>query len=70
MQCKRYACQIRGWKLQEDRPGQRKPAYEVNYYAHTAVNADGMPEKDPAKWQLLSTHVENVSVGLRKHYAS
>ena len=30
--------------------------YEVNYYAHTAVRLDGKPDRNPAKWQLLSTH--------------
>jgi CRISPR-associated endonuclease/helicase Cas3 len=33
----------------------------VVYYAHTAVRADGTPERDTAKWQLLSTHLRNVA---------
>jgi len=33
----------------------------VNYYAHTAVRPDGKPDPNPAKWQLLSTHLRNVA---------
>jgi hypothetical protein len=32
----------------------------VEYYAHTAVRADGGPESNTAKWQPLSTHLRNV----------
>jgi len=31
--------------------------HEVNYYAHTAVRSEGTPDRNPAKWQLLSTHL-------------
>jgi hypothetical protein len=40
----------------------------VNYYAHTAVKADGAPDLDTAKWQLLSTHLRNVAA-LAKGFA-
>ena len=30
--------------------------YGVNYYAHTAVKSDGTPDRNPARWQLLSRH--------------
>ena len=33
----------------------------MNYDAHTAVNIDGMPYPDTAKWQLLTTHLRNVA---------
>jgi hypothetical protein len=33
----------------------------VNYYAHTAVKPDGMPDPNSARWQLLSTHLRNVA---------
>ena len=33
----------------------------MNYYAHTAVNSDGTPDPDTARWQLLSTHLRNVA---------
>jgi hypothetical protein len=37
-------------------------AHEVNYYAHTAVNADGTPDLvTTAKWQLLSAHLRRVA---------
>lgn len=40
----------------------------MEYYAHTAVRADGKLERDTAKWQLLSTHLRNVSE-LAKRFA-
>lgn len=40
----------------------------MNYYAHTAVNADGSPDLDTARWQLLSTHLRNVAA-LAKRFA-
>jgi hypothetical protein len=40
----------------------------VNYYAHTAVKADGSPDLDTANWQLLSTHLGNVAA-LAKGFA-
>jgi hypothetical protein len=39
----------------------RKPEHEVEYYAHTAVGADGKPDRNPAKWQLLSTHLRGAN---------
>jgi CRISPR-associated endonuclease/helicase Cas3 len=33
----------------------------VEYYAHAAVRADGKPESNTAKWQLLATHLRNVA---------
>ncbi len=33
---------------------------KVNYYAHTAVRADGKPELDTAKWQLLPISLLSV----------
>ena len=33
----------------------------MEYYAHTAVRADGKPDPDTVKWQLLSTHLRNVA---------
>jgi CRISPR-associated endonuclease/helicase Cas3 len=33
----------------------------VNYYAHTAARPDGSPDRDPANWQFLSTHLRNVA---------
>jgi len=44
------------------------PEHEVSYYAHTAVNADGTPHPEPAKWQLLSTHLRKVAA-LAKEFA-
>ncbi len=35
--------------------------HEVSYYAHTAVGSDGTPDRNPANWQLLSTHLLNVA---------
>ena len=40
----------------------------MNYYAHTAVSADGTPNPDTAEWQLLSTHLRNVAT-LAKEFA-
>jgi CRISPR-associated helicase Cas3/CRISPR-associated endonuclease Cas3-HD len=40
----------------------------LNYYAHTAVKLDGNPDRDPANWQLLSTHLRNVAQ-LAKRFA-
>ena len=40
----------------------------MEYYAHTAVRADGKPELDTAKWQLLSRHLLNVAE-LAKRFA-
>jgi CRISPR-associated endonuclease/helicase Cas3 len=40
----------------------------VEYYAHTAVGADGKPDRNPAKWQVLSTHLRNVAE-LAKRFA-
>ncbi len=34
--------------------------FKVNYYAHTAARSDGLPDPNPAKWQLLSMHLRNV----------
>jgi CRISPR-associated endonuclease/helicase Cas3 len=31
------------------------------YYAHTATNADGSPDPDETKWQLLRDHLRNVA---------
>jgi CRISPR-associated endonuclease/helicase Cas3 len=42
--------------------------YYVNYYAHTAVRSDGTPDRNPANWQLLSTHLRNVAE-LAKRFA-
>ena len=33
----------------------------MNYFAHTAVRADGKPELDTANWQFLSSHLRNVA---------
>lgn len=40
----------------------------MNYYAHTAVKADGSPDSDTANWQLLSMHLRNVAA-LAKGFA-
>ena len=32
----------------------------MNYYAHSATKPDGSPDRDPANWQLLATHLRNV----------
>jgi hypothetical protein len=34
--------------------GRKETRAKVNYYAHTAVKADGTPEPDTAKGELLS----------------
>ena len=41
----------------------------MNYYAHTAEGPDGRPERDQARWQLLSTHLRQVA-DLAKRFAT
>ena len=36
--------------------------HSLNYYAHTVVKPDGKLDPNPAKWQLLSTHLLNVGL--------
>lgn len=36
------------------------------YYAHTAQRADGRPDKDRTRWQLLRHHLQNVAVLARR----
>src|SRR5271165_3905606 len=40
----------------------------AEYYAHTAELPDGKPDPDKNRWQLLSTHLNNVAV-LAKEFA-
>jgi CRISPR-associated endonuclease/helicase Cas3 len=38
----------------------------VNYYAHTAVKADGINDPNEEHWQLLHTHLRNVAAWARE----
>jgi CRISPR-associated endonuclease Cas3-HD len=50
---------VRGYK-RFDKAGEGI-GYDVNYYAHTAVRWDGMPDQNLANWQSLSTHLRKVA---------
>ena len=62
--CKQKESLVRRRKESYNRCGsvRRKPEHKVEYYAHTAVRPDGTPDRDTAKWQLLSTHSRNVGL--------
>jgi hypothetical protein len=55
---------VRGWARRYkrcDKVGEGI-GYYVNYYAHTAVRSDGTSDRNPANWQLLSTHLRNIGL--------
>jgi hypothetical protein len=58
---KGISCPAAEGELQPVRQGRKEARAKVKYYAHTALRADGTPELDTAKGELLSRYFQYVA---------